>query len=69
MPRARHGWTQNINNTMIYNNLEKALLQDGDNSEYTTRVAKTVKEARALLEAGFEFVTDMDGVKLFRKRK
>jgi hypothetical protein len=54
---------------MIYTNLEKALLEGGDNSEYTTRVAKTVKEARALLEAGFEFVTDMDGVKLLRKRK
>jgi hypothetical protein len=32
-------------------------------------VAKTVKGARALLEAGFEYVTDMDGMKLFTKRK
>ncbi|MCW3977786.1 MAG: hypothetical protein NWE77_07630 [Candidatus Bathyarchaeota archaeon] len=31
--------------------------------------AKTVKGARALLEAGFEYVTDMDSYKLFRKRK
>jgi len=35
-------------------------------SEYTTRVAKTVKGVRALLEAG---VIEMDGVKLFKKRK
>jgi len=58
-----------IDNTMIYVNLEQALFQDGDNSEYITRVTKTVKGARALLEAGFEYVTDMDGIKLFRKRK
>lgn len=40
-----------------------------DDSEYTTRIAKTVKGARALLEAGFEYITDMEGYKLFRKRK
>jgi len=51
------------------NNLEQALFHAGDSSEYTTRVAKTVKGVRALLEAGFEYVIDMDGVKLFRKRK
>ena len=54
---------------MLYVNLEQALFQAGDNSEYLTRIAKTVKGARALLEVGFEYVTDMDGVKLFRKRK
>jgi len=31
-------------------------------------VTKTVKGARALLEAGFEYVIDMEGVKFFRKR-
>jgi hypothetical protein len=37
--------------------------------EFTVRVAKPLDEACNLLEAGFEYVTDMDGVKLFRKRK
>lgn len=60
---------KSINNTMIYINLEQALFQTGDTSEYITRVAKTVKGVRALLEAGFEYVIEMDGVKLFRKRK
>ncbi len=60
---------KSINNTMIYINLEQALFHAGDNSEYTTRVAKTVKGVRALLEAGFEYIIDMEGVKLFRKRK
>ena len=58
-----------INNTQIYINLEQAIFSEGDGSEYATRVAKTVRAARALLEAGFEYVTDMDGFKLFRKRK
>jgi len=58
-----------IINTQMYINLEQAIFSDGDGSEYTTRIAKTVKGARALLEAGFEYVTDMDGFKVFRKRK
>lgn len=58
-----------IDNTMIYINLEQALFQSGDSSEYITRVTKTVKGTRALLEAGFEYVIDMDGLKLFRRRK
>ncbi len=28
-----------------------------------------VDEAKELLEVGFEYVTDMDGLKLFRRRK
>jgi hypothetical protein len=28
-----------------------------------------IEEATALIEAGFEYVTEMDGVKVFRKRK
>ena len=39
------------------------------NEEYTCRTAKTVKEATDLIEAGFEYVTEMNGLKLFRKRK
>jgi len=32
-------------------------------------VAKTLQEACNLIEQGFEYVTEMDGVKIFRKRK
>ena len=49
--------------------IEQAIFGERDDSEYTTRIAKTVKGARALIEAGFEYVTDMDGFKIFRKRK
>lgn len=33
------------------------------------RTAKTLEEVKELIESGFEYVTDMDGFKLFRKRK
>jgi len=35
----------------------------------TVRVAENLQEACQLVEAGFEYVTEMDGVKIFRKRK
>jgi len=37
--------------------------------EFTVRVAKSLDEACNLLKVGFEYVTYMDNVKLFRKRK
>jgi len=39
--------------------------------KWTARVASDVKEATALIEAGFEYVTGdySDGGKIFRKRK
>lgn len=37
--------------------------------ECTCAVVKTVDDARKLIEAGFDYVTEIDGVKLFRKRK
>jgi len=40
---------------------------EGD--EFTCRTAKTIDEAKGLIEAGFEYVTDMKDCKLFRKRK
>ena len=41
-----------------------------DSSEdYTVKVASNVEEACKLLEVGFEYVTEFDGRKLFRKRK
>ena len=36
---------------------------------YHSATAQTLDEAKKLVEAGFEYVTDMEGVKLFRKPK
>ena len=37
--------------------------------DYIVKVASTVEEATQLMEVGFDYITDMDGKKLFRKRK
>jgi integrase len=53
-----------IENTLVYTHL----IPFG-NDEYICKVANNIEEATALIEAGFEYVTEMDGVKIFRKRK
>ncbi len=37
--------------------------------EYVCKVTKGINEAKKLIEAGFEYVTEINGEKLFRKRK
>ncbi len=54
---------------MIYINVERLLFQNTDNGEFHVKVAKTLNEACDLIKVGFEYVTDMDEMKLFRKRK
>ena len=51
------------NNTLIYTQL---INFEGD--EYHSATAKTVEEARQLIEAGFEYVCEMENCELFRKR-
>ena len=53
-----------LETTLIYTHLI-----DFQDEEFTVRAAKSVKEACELIEPGFEYVTEMDGVKLFRKPK
>jgi len=57
-----------LKTTLVYIDLEKALFNE-TNDEFTVKVADTLDEACKLLEVGFEYVTDMEGKKLFRKRK
>jgi hypothetical protein len=58
-----------IQSTLIYIDLENAIFSSPEDEEYTVRVAEIMDEACDLLEAGFDFVTEMDGLKIFRKRK
>jgi integrase len=53
-----------IKTTLIYTQLINL-----ENDEWTSAVAKTIKDVQDLIEHGFEYVTEMDGAKLFRKRK
>ena len=39
------------------------------NDEFHVRVAKSPAEIKALLEIGFEYVCEKDGLLFFRKRK
>jgi len=55
---------KSIQNTLIYTQL-----LNFENEEYHSATAKTIEEAKQLIESGFEYVTDLEGVKLFRKRK
>jgi len=55
---------KNITITILYTQLI-----DWQSDEYASAVAGNLDEARSLVEAGFEYVTDIDDVKLFRKRK
>ena len=40
-----------------------------ENDDYHCKTAKTLKEDQELIESGFEFVTERDGIKIYRKRK
>jgi len=53
----------------IQNTLRYTQLIEFKDEEYTAKVATSEKEVYVLVEAGFEFVCDYNGSKIFRKRK
>jgi integrase len=55
---------KDIKTTLIYTQLI-----DFKDEEFHVAVARNLKEACQLIEQGFEYVTEMDGAKIFRKRK
>jgi integrase len=55
---------RHIGNTLVYTHLV-----NWESDDYVCKVASTLKEAEALIEGGFEYVTEMESKKLFRKRK
>jgi len=55
---------KNIRNTLVYTHLVSF-----ESDEWTCKIAKTIDDAKGLIEDGFEYVTDIENVKLFRKRK
>lgn len=59
---------RSIENTVIYVHLEKACYPNGGD-DYHSKATRTEAEALSLIEAGFEYVCDFEGAKLFRKRK
>jgi integrase/predicted RNA-binding Zn-ribbon protein involved in translation (DUF1610 family) len=59
---------KSILNTQIYVNMEQAIFAS-KSDDFLVKIAQSVEEACKLIEVGFEYVTDMGNVKLFRKRK
>jgi hypothetical protein len=57
-----------IENTEFYINIEQALFQT-QNDEFHVKTALTPEEIKSLLEVGFEYICEKDGLLFFRKRK
>lgn len=55
---------RDIKSTLIYTRLV-----DFEGDEHHTTIAKSLKEDEELLKGGFEYVTERDGAKIYRKRK
>jgi len=55
---------KNIKNTLRY--IHQI---DFEKEDFICKTAQTIDEATSLIEGGFEYITEMDGLKLFRKRK
>lgn len=53
----------------IQNTLKYTHLVNFKEDEYIVKTARTVEEACKLLKLGFDYVTEMDGLKIFRRRK
>jgi integrase len=62
----RHLRHKKLETTMHY--IRGITLNNGD-EEYTVKTATNIKEATELLEQGFQYVQDIDGIRLYRKRK
>jgi hypothetical protein len=58
---------KDIRKTLIYIQIDQAIFKN--ESEYVCKAATSVKQAEELIEAGFEFVCDVECTKLFRKLK
>lgn len=59
---------KSIRSTEIYINIEHTLFEAGANDEFTVRVAEKPEEIKALLEVGFEYMCQKDGLMFLRKR-
>lgn len=57
-----------IDSTLLYIQIERVLFKE-TSDEFTVKVANEPEEIKALLEVGFEYVCEKDGLMFFRKRK
>jgi len=57
-----------LDTTQLYIQIEKALFKEMSD-EFTVNVASEPEEIKKLLEVGFEYICEKDGLMFFRKRK
>jgi integrase len=60
---------KNLQSTQVYIHIERARYQSGTTEDFYVKVAHTKEEITQLLESGFEYVLQKDGLAYFRKRK
>jgi len=60
---------KNLQSTQVYIHIERAIFRTMEPGEYHVKVATTKEEITSLLEEGFEYVMEKDGLAYFRKRK
>jgi len=59
---------RNLDTTLLYIQLEKALFQT-DSDEFMVKAVKDPEEIKGLLEVGYEYICTKDDLLFFRKRK
>ena len=60
---------KSIKSTETYINIEKMIFMSQDDGKFDVKVADTLDDAVKLLEVGFEYHCEVEGHKVFRKRK
>jgi len=63
------GRQKDAKSTQYYIDLARVCYNVKTSDEWTVRYVKTVEEVCELVKVGFEHVTDIEGFKVFRKRK
>jgi len=59
---------KSLRNTEIYINIERTLFGPGSD-EFTVKVTDKAEKVKTLLEVGFEYVCEKEGLIFLRKRK
>ncbi len=60
---------RSLRSTEVYINIEQAVFDEVEDDMFTVKVAETREEIESLLEVGFTYVCEKDGLMYFRKRR
>ena len=60
---------RSINSTMQYIDLERVIYGEADEDDWIVEFADSEEEAEKLATVGFDYVADIYGKPMFRKRK